>query len=189
MLNSEIKLDIEKYIESNYVPEKISAMRFYKLHSSADEFEFRKVSPVIEPVLASYDINDPKISFADDKSAIAEMLEKIDDNFAVTLLKLIDLKDMDDVECYKKANVSKQTWYKIMNEKDYKPSKNTVLAFAIALGLDLSETERLLSTVGYALSKSSKFDLIIKYFIEKGERDIFKINEALFEFDQACLGV
>ena len=117
------------------------------------------------------------------------MLLKIDDNFAVTLLKLIDLKNITDVECYKKANVSKQTWYKIMNEKNYKPSKNTVIAFAIALELTLEETEHLLSTVGFTLSKSSKFDIIIEYFLIKGEYDIFTINETLFKFDQVCLGV
>ena len=117
------------------------------------------------------------------------LLSHVDDTFAVTLLKLIDAKNMTDVECYKKANVSKQTWYKIMNEKAYKPSKNTVLCFAIALELSLEETEHLLSTVGFALSKSSKFDIIIKYFLVHGEYNIFTINQTLFEFDEVCLGV
>ena len=109
-------------------------------------------------------------------------------NFAVTLLKLIDLKGISDVECYKKANVSKQTWYKIMNERDYRPSKNTVLCFAIALKLTLEETEKLLATVGFTLSKSSKFDIIIEYFILNEEYNVFIINETLFKFDQVCLG-
>ena len=117
------------------------------------------------------------------------MLANIDDNFAVTLLKLIDLKGITDVECYKKANVSKQTWYKIMNEKDYKPSKNTVISFAIALELSLEETKHLLSTVGFTLSKSNKFDIIIEYFLLNEEYNIFTINETLFKFDQVCLGV
>ena len=120
---------------------------------------------------------------------IEAMLDEIDDSFAVTLLKLIDLKGMTDLECYKRANISKQTWYKIQNEKDYKPSKNTVLAFAISLKLTFEETQHLLSTVGFTLSKSSKFDIIIEYFIKKGVYDIMKINETLFEFDQPCLGV
>ena len=113
----------------------------------------------------------------------------MDDTFAVTLLKLIDLKGMTDVECYKKANVSKQTWYKILNEKNYKPSKNTVIAFAIALELTLEEANGLLATVGFTLSKSSIFDIIIEYFIIKQVYDIFIINETLFKFDQVCLGV
>ena len=119
---------------------------------------------------------------------LEDMLAKMDDNFAVTLLKLIDLKGISDVECYKKANVSKQTWYKIMNERDYRPSKNTVLCFAIALKLTLEETEKLLATVGFTLSKSSKFDIIIEYFILNEEYNVFIINETLFKFDQVCLG-
>ena len=76
-----------------------------------------------------------------------------------------------------------------MNEKNYKPSKNTVICFAIALELSLDETERLLSTVGFTLSRSSKFDIIIEYFLINGEYNIFTINETLFKFDQVCLGV
>ena len=117
------------------------------------------------------------------------LLKNLDDNFAVTLLKLIDVKGMDDVECYKKANVSKQTWYKIMNEKDYKPSRNTVISFAVALGLNLEETNALLATVGFTLSRSSKADVIVSYFLENGIYDILKINDALFEFDQPLLSV
>ncbi len=123
------------------------------------------------------------------KSSLKEMLSQLDDTFAVTLLKLIDAKGMQDTECYKKANVSRQTWYKIINEKDYKPSKNTVLCFAIALKLTLEETKQLLETVGFALSKSSKFDVIIEYFLINKIYDIFIINETLFDFDQPCLGV
>ena len=93
------------------------------------------------------------------------------------------------MECYKKANVSKQTWYKIMNEKEYRPSKNTVICFAIALRLTLEETNALLGTVGFTLSKSIKFDVIIEFFITSKIYDIFRINETLFEFDQPCLGV
>ena len=125
----------------------------------------------------------------DSLSDIEEILSGIDDSFSLTLMKLIDAKNMTDVECYKRANVSKQTWYKILNDKNYRPSKNTVIAFAIALNLSYDETQHLLSTVGFTLSKSSEFDLIIEYLINQGCYDIMKINEILFEFDQPCLGV
>ncbi len=125
----------------------------------------------------------------DSLSDIEKILSGIDDSFSLTLMKLIDAKKMTDVECYKRANVSKQTWYKILNDKNYRPSKNTVIAFAIALNLSYDETQHLLSTVGFTLSKSSEFDLIIEYLINQGCYDIMKINEILFEFDQPCLGV
>ena len=131
-----------------------------------------------------------KISTPEGKNlSLDEMLASMDDGFVVSLLKLIDDKGINDVDCYKKANVSRQTWYKIMNDKNYKPSKNTVIAFAISLELSLEETKALLRTAGYTLSKSNKFDVIIEYFLLNEQYDVFVINETLFKFDQTCLGV
>ena len=112
---------------------------------------------------------------------------KLDEGFAVKLLKLIDLKGMSDVQCYKKANVSKQTWYKINNEKHYKPNKKTVISFAVALELSLEETQNLLESVGFVLSNSSLFDVIIMYCLKNGIYDVFEIDSILFKYDQETL--
>lgn len=180
-IDGELLADVEKYIGDNYADESR-----YPLKPDSEDCDLSD-SHVTEFCGCMSETG--FVSSKKPQPSLNDMLSDMDDNFAVTLLKLIDRKHVTDVECYKKANVSKQTWYKIMNEKDYRPSKNTVISFAIALELSLEETGRLLSTVGFTLSKSSKFDIIIEYFLLNGEHDIFTINETLFKFDQPCLGV
>ena len=134
----------------------------------------------------------PKFKAAANSAAgktLHEYMESKEKTFGWKLFELIDAKGMTDVECYKKANVDRKTFSKIKNNPDtYKPSKQTAVAFAIALKLDFDETQDLLATAGLTLSKSFTFDKIIRYFIQKGNYDIFEINEALFEFDQMLLG-
>lgn len=115
---------------------------------------------------------------------LSERLNTLDESFQEALLRLIDERGMKDSACYKRAGVDRKLFSKIRSNPSYRPSKATAVAFAIALELNLDETVDLLRKAGYALSHSSKFDVIVEYFIVKGRFSLRELNEALYEFDQ-----
>lgn len=117
-----------------------------------------------------------------------DLLSNLDASFSETLLALIDERGMTDAEVYHRANLSRQLFSKIRSNRAYRPTKPTAVALAVALELDPLQAQDLLSRAGLALSRSSKFDVIVRFFLERGVHDVFRINEALFAYDQPLLG-
>ena len=129
----------------------------------------------------------PQASLVEEKS-LDEVLSDAGETFQQRLFKLIDASGMDDVTVYKKANIDRKVFSRIRCKADYKPTKRTAVAFAIALKLDMPAMVDLLSRAELAFSPSNKFDLIVGYFVSHGIYDIFQINAALFQYGQPILG-
>ena len=118
---------------------------------------------------------------------LEEVVSQLDESFNHMLLRLIDEKGMTDSEVYKRANLDRRLFSKLRKE-GHTPAKSTAVALAIALRLNVDETADFLARAGYALSSSSKSDVIVRYFIENGQYDIDEINATMFYFEQKLLG-
>ena len=172
-LPEELRQQIATYINSNFVPREV-------LWQDREE--------LCAPQTLERAAQRPTVALQKSLS-MEDFLRQEDAGFTEKLLHLIDKTGKKDSEIYKKANLSKQHFSKIRNNLHYRPTKSTALALAIALELDLEATRDLIGRAGYALTNSSKADLIIRYFIENQNYNIVEINLALYEFDQALLGV
>ena len=173
--------EVASFIDDNYIQEK-TAQQISPRHAIRERIRRDRLEDIEASASA------PMPMAAPPKASLAELLAETDAGFSETLLKLIDKTGKKDSEIYTKANLSRQHFSKIRNNPHYQPTKPTAIALALALELNLEQTRDLIGRAGYALTKSSKFDVIIMYFIQERNYNLFDINATLFEFDQSLLG-
>jgi len=198
-LYSEIKTFIDdNYADSNYISRRTAGeSQLLKESISFESTAFileadeKPLSDNTMP-LVTESLNAPPIQAkampAIPPRSLNDIINHMDETFSERLLRLIDERGCNDTYVYKRANIDRRVFSKIRSNKDYKPSKNTAIAFAVALELSLDDTRDLLMKAGFALSRSNKLDVIVEYFITEKNYNIFEINEALFAFDQSLLG-
>lgn len=210
MPNRELIESVGKYIDKYYVPESDDIRMDKEMKSIFQRIaEFRKRREAAkskenqEEVLADdYEIDESAISEFDVSSMqktkvlstmsntmatnrkIDDLMSQMEETFSQRLLRMISERGMTDSEAYTKAYVDRRHFSKIRNDEFYSPNKKTVLAFSIALELTLDEAKDLLACAGFALSRSSKVDIIVAYFLQNKIYDMFEINEILDAYGQ-----
>lgn len=199
-LSGKVFTDVQSFVDENYV--KRSYHREYRSrHRETEEFELAEYELRLkelnleeefeeDAILSDVAMPESSSIFSDDMAnmSLDEVIGNPGDSFQERLFKLIDRSGLDDVSMYKKANITKKVFSDIRSKKSYKPSKKTAVALIIALELPMDEAQDLLARAGFAFSPSSRFDLIVGYFISHGIYDIYTINEVLFANKQECLG-
>ena len=182
--------DVQSYIDQNLVQE-ICAMQALRRKYSVSKERFTENYNRVEHSDCLINVECDKVAFKtykSEKRSLKDLVLEVESTFAETLFKYIDDKGLTDPEVYKRANLDRKLFSKIRKNKNYKPSKNTALALAIALELNLDETKDFIGKAGYALTHSSKMDIIVEFFIKQNNYDIFELNDVLFYYEEPLLG-
>ncbi|MBQ4013834.1 MAG: hypothetical protein II610_01070 [Treponema sp.] len=109
------------------------------------------------------------------------------EDFISRLIYYINEKGMSHPQVYNAAGMTPDCFSKIISGKTKAPKKESVVALALALGLNLDEAADLLSCAGLSLS-GVKQDLIFEFCFKNGPYSVDDVNDALVHFGFAPIG-
>ncbi len=198
-LSDRIFAGVDQFIDDNYVEEKteeeysgsfICEDRSHdKRRARGNFFASQSKQASMLECMGAAAAPEAKAALAGPKPrSLDDVVKNVSETWSESLLRMITEKGYSDTEVYKRANVDRKLFSKIRSNKNYQPKKNTAVAFALALKLNVDETKDFLMKAGYAFSPSSRADLIVEYFIGQNVYDLMMINLALFEHGQPLLG-
>lgn len=121
------------------------------------------------------------------ESKLQERMRHMSDTYSEYLMYLIQERNMENAEVWKRAIVDKKIFSKIKNNVNYHPNKLTALCLCVGAKLNLDESKDLLARAGYALSPCDKTDIIFSYFIENEIYDMIELDIQLEEHGLPCI--
>lgn len=176
--------DVRAYIDDNYAEERSEEERrenYLWKRRRREELRREASEQPTDSSFASFNMIASAMPMAENKEDLKALLRNRESTFVEYLRDLIREKEVSDPEVYRRANMSRQKFNKIINNPEHHPKKDTAIQLAIGLQLDLSETQKLLEKAGYALTRSSKSDIVIEYYIRNSDYNILEIDVALVD--------
>ena len=113
--------------------------------------------------------------------SLEQNLNEHQETFQERLMQLIWTKGFSETEIYKSANIDRRLFSKIRSDSSYHPQKQTILPLLIALHLNITEAEDLLSRAGFALSPTNTTDVIYRFCIQNKIFNQNMIDELIYE--------
>lgn len=177
-----MKEELKKYIELNFEKEKESVHRLgtFSLKSKLKNIFYDE----------SYEYEEAEVmeEFQSYKKSVASVEDFLKTNdkyndFQTMLFKMIDERNLKDSDVYNKVNIDRRLFSKIRSDKNYHPSKETIILLGLSLELSEEEITLLLDSASYSLPKNNYFDLIIRFCFINKVYNINEVNELLYDYD------
>lgn len=109
------------------------------------------------------------------------------ETFSDAIKRIIREQNRTDADVYNAIGMNRATFNKIINNREHRPTKKTVLQLIIGLRLDLKQAQELLKKAGYSFTETSITDTIFATFISRQYYNCKHIDELLDRHGQSTV--